>query len=323
MSSKKNKKTRRPQRRKHPQLKTLLAITLMLGTILAGLLILSHQPVTQRTDIDRGKSPALPLPHGLQPEGTNGSYPEPSTADRSAEMRDKPQTTSILAPVSLPAQPKVAIIMDDLGANLEVAQRAAALDSHITLAIIPDLRYANKTMHIAAQHAKEVMVHLPMEPINYPDHNPGEMALMLDMNDVELRRRTAYYLQKLPLAKGCNNHMGSAFTQAPHQMATVLEQLSARGLYFVDSLTSATSVGAEQARILAVPSTTRDVFLDNERDVEKITSQLTKLLRIAQKNGSAIGICHPYPETMVVLDNCASLAAKYGVEVVPASQLVR
>lgn len=178
-------------------------------------------------------------------------------------------------------------------------------------------------MHIAAQYGREVMVHLPMEPLNYPHHNPGKQALMLEMTENEIKSRTAYYLRKLPLAKGCNNHMGSAFTQVPHQMATVLEQISTHGLYFVDSLTSSNSVGAEQARKLQVPSVKRDVFLDNERDVEKITKQLTKLLRLAQKNGRAVGICHPYPETIAALRSGALLAAEYGVTVVPASKLVR
>ncbi|MCA1797480.1 MAG: divergent polysaccharide deacetylase family protein, partial [Geobacteraceae bacterium] len=227
------------------------------------------------------------------------------------------------SPAPVPDGAHVAIIMDDLGANLGAAEQVARLESPVTMAIIPDLRHSRKSMHIAAQHGREVMVHLPMEPLNYPRHNPGKMALMLNMTEAEIKSRTAYYLRKLPLAKGCNNHMGSAFTQSPHQMTMVLEQISSRGLYFVDSLTSARSVGAEQARNLRVPSATRDVFLDNERDVEKITDRLTELLRLAQKNGTSIGICHPYPETISALGSLATLAAEYGVSVVPASELVR
>ena len=146
---------------------------------------------------------------------------------------------------------------------------------------------------------------------------------MLDMDEDEIKRRTAYYLHKLPLTKGCNNHMGSAFTQKPRQIAAALEQVSACGLYFVDSLTSSSSVAAEQARRLHVPSARRDVFLDNEREVDKILLQLNKLFKIAEDNGTAIGICHPYPETIAALDSCADLASQYKVIVVPASKLVR
>lgn len=327
MSSNKNKKPRRTSRT-HMQLKTLLAIALMLGAILAGLLLLSYQPEDNRAGVGSDKSFSNTPQHEPYStdriKGTNTPYsPGSSVANKDPEAQDIPPLPPGLSPAPERAGAHVAIIMDDLGANLDAAHRIAGLESPITMAIIPDLQHSRESMDIAAQHGREIMVHLPMEPLNYPHHNPGKMALMLDMTEAEIKSRTAYYLRKLPLARGCNNHMGSAFTQAPHQMATVLEQISTHGLYFVDSLTSSNSVGAEQARKLQMQSATRDVFLDNERDVEKITKQLTKLFRIAQKNGTSIGICHPYPETITVLDTCASLAAEYGVTVVPASKVVR
>jgi polysaccharide deacetylase 2 family uncharacterized protein YibQ len=326
MPSTKNKKPCRPSRMR-AQLKTLLAIALMLGVILVGLLLLSYQPGDKSSATDSDKSSSTSSQQMLEAESihqaTAPGYPYPHMAGKSTEAQDIPLLPPGISSVPVPDRAHVAIIMDDLGANLDAAHKVSRLEIPITMAIIPDLQHARESMNIAAQHDKEVMVHLPMEPLNYPRHNPGEMALMLNMNEEIIKSRTAYYLSKLPLAKGCNNHMGSAFTQSPHQMATVLEQISSRGLYFVDSLTSARSIGAEQARNLRVPSATRDVFLDNERDVEKITNQLTRLLRLAQKNGTSIGICHPYPETITALGSCASLAAEYGVTVVPASKLVR
>ncbi|MGC9518554.1 MAG: divergent polysaccharide deacetylase family protein [Desulfuromonadaceae bacterium] len=319
MASDRHKKSRH-SRTSRPRLTTLIAFALMLGAIIGGLLILSHQPGTEEeADLSREQADTHagrqiysdPLEHRTPPASDN--------------LRDsvRPDKKLVLpVPLLDVEKPRVAIIMDDLGASPSTARQVAGLDVQITMAIIPDLDYAQQTMRIAEQHAREVMAHLPMEPLNYPHNNPGKMALMRNMNDAEITSRTAYYLRKLPLARGCNNHMGSAFTQEPHQMELVLEQLSKRGLYFIDSLTSSTSVGAEQARKLNIPHATRDVFLDNERDSEKITRQLKKLFRIAQHTGSAIGICHPYPETISVLESSAELAAEYGVNVVPASSLV-
>lgn len=326
MTTKKNPKSRRTQR-PYLRLKALLAIALMLGAILAGLLMLSYPPMDKNAGPNSDKSSSNAPKQGRYPDTTEDSsasrYPDSHPSDKSTEPHDTPQVTPRTSPAPEPDGAHIAIIMDDLGASLETAEQVARLEIPITMAIIPDLQYASSSMNIAAQYGKEVMVHLPMEPLNYPHHNPGEMALMLKMGDAEIKNRTAYYLHKLPLAKGCNNHMGSAFTQKPHKMATVLRELSNSGLYFIDSLTTSTSVGAKQAHKLQVPSATRDVFLDNERDVGKITNQLIRLLRIAQKNGSSIGICHPHPETITALNSCASLAAEYGVTVVPASKLVR
>ncbi|MFO7830689.1 MAG: divergent polysaccharide deacetylase family protein [Desulfuromonadaceae bacterium] len=306
-------------------MKTLIVIALMLGAILAGLLLLSYQPGDQSPGSDSDeKSHSTPSQQMLYnesiDEGESPRYPDPRPTDKSAKSED---VLPLEPPASRLDGAHIAIIMDDLGANLDTAEQVAKLEVPITMAIIPDLHHAQESMHIAAQYGREVMVHLPMEPLNYPQANPGDMALMLEMTEDEIKSRTAYYLRKLPLAKGCNNHMGSAFTQSPQQMTTVLEQISTQGFYFIDSLTSSNSIGAEQARKHHVPNATRDVFLDNERDVEKITKQLIKLLRIAQRNGTSIGICHPYPETITALEACASLADEYGVTVVPASKLVR
>ena len=45
----------------------------------------------------------------------------------------------------------------------------------------------------------------------------------------------------------------------------------------------------------------RDVFLDNERDTALIEQQFQKGLAIARKQGFAVMIGHPHPETLDVL----------------------
>lgn len=326
MASNKNKKPRLYTRR-HVPVKTLFAVALTLGAIIAGLLLLSYQPNNNRADIANDQVSISSRNKASLPDDSFQTFRAYPPVSGSKDKHTKGKEASILSPhnpsILKPEQPCIAIIMDDLGGSSSTAKQVAKLNIPVTMAIIPDLDYAEKTMHIAEQHGREVMVHLPMQPLNYPHHNPGKMALMLDMDEAEIKKRTAYYLHKLPLAKGCNNHMGSAFTQKPRQMGAALKQISARGLYFVDSLTSSNSVAAEQAHKLRVPSAKRDVFLDNERDVDKILQQLNKLFKIGQKNGTAIGICHPYPETISALDSCDDLANKYNVTIVPASKLVR
>jgi polysaccharide deacetylase 2 family uncharacterized protein YibQ len=316
-----SKKTRKPGKnpRTHVQLRVLLAFALMTGVILTGLILLTYSP-----DNNHPKS----ISDGSDSIDTQEEESYNIRSVKRPDSRPSDKEISVLNPPILPGKQKAlkaysAIIMDDLGANTATTRQVAKLEVPITMAIIPDLIHARESMNIAAKCDREVMVHLPMEPLGYPEQNPGEMALMLDMSRDEVTSRTLYYLRRLPLAKGCNNHMGSAFTQDAPRMEAVLEQLSARGMFFVDSLTSSKSVGAQIARNLGVTNARRDVFLDNERDVEKITQQLVKLLRIAEKNGTSLGICHPYPETITALNNCAALAAEYGVDIVPVSKLVR
>ena len=108
-------------------------------------------------------------------------------------------------------------------------------------------------------------------------------------------------LAQVPHVKGVNNHMGSAFTSDPEGMAAVMAVLKEKGLFVLESVTSAVSAAPEAARKAGVPFYRRAVFLDNVRNVRTILGQLKTAERAAVKNGRAIAIGHPYGETLEAL----------------------
>jgi hypothetical protein len=128
---------------------------------------------------------------------------------------------------------------------------------------------------------------------------------------------------RVPFAAGTNNHMGSRFTADRDLMRTVLKPIKERGLFFVDSRTTAKTVALDEARRMGIPSAQRDVFLDADEDRGRIRGRLVELLQKARKKGRAVGICHPFPETLAVLKSSLYLVDVYGLELVPVSRLVR
>lgn len=218
--------------------------------------------------------------------------------------------------------PKVAIVMDDLGMDLASARALLAIDLPVTFAILPWNERAPQVAELAHKAGREVLIHLPMEPQGYPATKPGPEALLLSLNDAEIRRRFAGYRQRVPHAVGGNNHMGSRFTEDREKMQVVIEEMQGAGLFFLDSLTSGSSVAFEVAREAGVPAARRDRFLDNVQSVPKIAAELRKLARLAAHQGHAVGICHPYPETLAALRQEADTFAREGVEVVPVSRLL-
>lgn len=200
----------------------------------------------------------------------------------------------------------VAIIIDDIGNQWQRAQRLLQLSEPITLAILPYSPYGQKIAQIASKHNKEVILHAPMEPLHADSWEGG---LSLSMNSMELKNSLNDMLDWLPEATGVNNHMGSLFTAKKEPMTQVLSVIAERGLYFLDSRTSADSQGLSVARSLAIPSAQRHVFLDNERDVELIQKQLDRLFEQAKTRGYAVGIGHPYTETLEVLERTLSKEA--------------
>ena len=153
----------------------------------------------------------------------------------------------------------------------------------------------------ARRSGRPVMLHLPMQPLHWPEVDPGRGALLVSMDRPEIEARVRAALDEVPFATGVNNHMGSRFTEDQTRMNWVLELLRDRNLFFLDSWTSIRSRALAEARRLGVPSNRRSTFLDNVQEPEAIRIQIRKLVARARRRGAAVGIGHPYPITCQVL----------------------
>jgi polysaccharide deacetylase 2 family uncharacterized protein YibQ len=130
-------------------------------------------------------------------------------------------------------------------------------------------------------------------------------------------------LQTVPGAVGLNNHMGSRGTADRRVMRAVLAVARERGLYFVDSRTTADTVAADTAAELGVPRAARTIFLDNTNDEEAIRAEVQRLISLARTRGEAIAIGHAHYLTPRVVAQMRDEFDRQGVELVPLSVLVR
>lgn len=227
-------------------------------------------------------------------------------------------------PVSMPtppagSAPRVAIVIDDLGRSVGILERLAALGVPLSYAVLPFESQTDAVVAWLTAHDAEILCHLPMEPESGLDPGPG--ALYRSMSRDQLRGATESALDRVPGAVGANNHMGSGLSAEPPAMRAVLDVLRGRGLFYLDSRTTAATVGYSEARALGMRAAERNVFLDNDRDPAAIRAQLAALFARAAEHGSAIGIAHPYPETLEVLAAEVEAAVRRGFTFVPASAL--
>lgn len=229
------------------------------------------------------------------------------------------QRYAMPAPVA-PKGPRIAIVIDDMGVNKPQTAAAIGLPSPITFAFLP---YAQD---VAGQAAKaraaghELIVHMPMQPQGPADPGPGALNPALPV--AENVKRLKHNLDAFGAYVGINNHMGSRATEDTPLMAAVMAELKARGLMFLDSRTTAKSVGSKAAISAGIPNVQRDVFLDHEIDERKIATQLDRLEAIARRHGAAIAIGHPHPETLKVLNRWLPAAQARGIVFVPLTALV-
>ena len=232
-------------------------------------------------------------------------------------------TQNRFAPVTATAQaprlPAIAIVIDDMGADVAQGRRAIALPRAVALSFLP---YPDETAMLAREGARaghEILVHVPMQAED--DENPGPMALRIDHPPQETVRRLEWALSRVPGFAGINNHMGSRFTEDRAALVPVIEALYDRRVFFFDSRTSAASQVVPVARAFGVPSAARDVFLDDVQKPEAVAVQLALLQKEARASGVAIAIGHPHDVTLAALARwCANLK---GYELVPVGVAIR
>jgi polysaccharide deacetylase 2 family uncharacterized protein YibQ len=221
-----------------------------------------------------------------------------------------------------PPHPRIAIVVDDLGADKRAAEDLLRLDIPLTFSILPLQPSSRRIAYRAHAEGREIILHLPMEPHGYPLKDPGRGALFVSMDESELLRQLREDLEAVPFITGVNNHMGSRFMEHGDKVRLVLSELKQRDLFFLDSRTTSKSQGYPIAHDLALRADKRDLFLDNESDVGYTTLQLQQLIRIARDHGTAIGICHPYPSTITALEEMIPQIKAEEIEIVPLSQVL-
>jgi uncharacterized protein len=193
-------------------------------------------------------------------------------------------------------KPRLALIIDDIGASLSHAKPFLDLGVPMTFAILPRLAASEESAFFIHNQGHEIMLHQPMEPRDR-GLSPGPGALYVGDEPTKISHTVVENISSVPFATGMNNHMGSRFTASPKEMRETLQVVKDRGLFFVDSLTTGDSKGYKTAKTLHLPATSRDVFLDNRVEESAILRQLQQLKGIALRHGYAVGIGHPFAET--------------------------
>ena len=301
-----------------------LAILLLLVTA-AGLLtfrlILKQPPVGTVKPIKPSEYPLKPAKKTPPPKRPVYSPSKPPAFEIFPTEQEIPPR-----PIPVPDLPKtlprVAIIIDDLGYHKKLTEKFLELDAILTFSILPHSPFQERIAKAAKAKGHDIVLHLPMEPMEYPEVDPGPGTLLTSMPPDQLINQLIRNLDAVPFVVGVNNHMGSKMTASSIHMYQIFTILKKRGIYFIDSRTTSESLSKPSARLLQVPFAQRDVFIDHIPKPSFIRKQIKLLVRIAGNQGQAIGIVHPHRITYEIFREVLP-ELKKKVVLVSASDLVQ
>lgn len=218
-------------------------------------------------------------------------------------------------------QPAISIIIDDMGYQLKSGNRAVNLPGAITYSFLPHAPHVKRLSQLAHDQDKEIMLHLPMESDAGKRLGPG--GLTECMTEKKFFDVLDSSIDSIPYVTGFNNHMGSLLTKSQLWMTRLMRKVATdKNLYFVDSKTTSDSVALKVARAVGLKSIKRDIFIDHEASTIFIEKQLKKLIRKAQRKGTALAIAHPKKITISILERWLPGLKAKGVKLVPVSTLI-
>lgn len=218
-------------------------------------------------------------------------------------------------------QSQIALVIDDMGVDRKRSARALRLPAPVTMAYLPYAQDVQDQTQEAHRLGHELLVHLPMEAMD-KNADPGPNALFTTLKQDEILNRLRANLDRFTGYVGINNHMGSRFTSFEPGMEAVIAELKARGLLFLDSRTSADSVGYKIARRVGMPTAYRDVFLDHVEGAANVAQQLRVLEDVARRHGMAIAIGHPHDSTLDELERWIPTLQTKGLQLIPLSAMI-
>lgn len=222
-------------------------------------------------------------------------------------------------------KPRIAFVLSELGhARIAAEEIIKKLPPAITLSFSPyakprSLEYLSA---LARANGHEVMLDLPLEPIDFPQRDPGPNALLTALEPSENLERLNWSLERSTGYVGVAVWMGSRFVASPRQMRPLFEAIEARGLVLLDNAEREESLTDDLAKEFKVPTLTSHRYVDvplASRDA--IDARLAQVERIALQFGSAIAMGRPFPVTVERLAEWSTEIEKRGIVLVPITVL--
>jgi hypothetical protein len=212
--------------------------------------------------------------------------------------------------------PKVALVIGGLGLNAKATRDAIQdLPPEVTLSFVPYAEGLQGWIDLARANGHEVLLEAPMEPLDYPQNDPGPYTLMAQDPPQETVKRLEMLLSRATGYFGLTNYLGGRFMTSDSAMTAFSGALHQRGLAFIDDGSAAGRGGAE-------PRASAERVIDQELDSASIDQQLQALETSAQQHGKALASGFAYPVTLQEVQHWAAGLQARGLVLAPASALM-
>jgi uncharacterized protein len=218
--------------------------------------------------------------------------------------------------------PMIAIIVTDLGLTKRSAELAIRLPEPVTLSFSPYTPDLSSWVASARLAGHELLLDLPMEPVNYPARDPGPLALMVTRDQPGNEMRLKKTMTTATGYMGFMMPQNEVFSSNNELFKSLIGVLSGRGLMLVVGKPPHKSETKEMLETGSLAHVVADTLIDEELTEAGIGARLTLLEQTAKQNGYAVGVARGYPLTLKELKQWAEKLEENGFTLVPVSIII-
>ena len=219
---------------------------------------------------------------------------------------------------------RVVLVIGGLGISQTSTQEAIGkLPGSVTLAFAPYGNSLARWMQEARKGGHELLLQIPMEPLDYPSTDPGPHTLKAAADLPENLANLHWSMSRITNYVGVTNYLGNKMLQQPGSLSPIFAELAERGVLFFEDGSVKNSVGEGVALKELLPYARADVLIDNIRSRSAIVEKLAKLSEQAKRTGLAIGVGNAFPDTIALVADYARQAKENGIEITPLASVVK
>jgi len=236
-----------------------------------------------------------------------------------------PMHTSAAATAAA-ASGRLSIVLFGLGDDARRVVDVMRRPLPFAVAIPAGQPWSAAAFHAARERQREVVLHLPLEPLNYPQVDPGPGAILVTMGRSKIESTVRHDLDEAGGGVAAvANLMGSLATQDQTVMTAVYDVLRERRAPFLHMTPAAGSVCRSLASQMGVVYQEPDVVLDAEtlHAGKALDARWKDLLDRTRRHGQAIVMLRATDAALAWLPGALSPKRLGSVEIVPLTSLVR
>lgn len=196
-------------------------------------------------------------------------------------------------------RPRIAVVVGELGLSHKTSEAAINdLADSVTLAFASYGSAVDSWMLRARSHGHEIMLSVPMEPLDYPLSDPGSQSILVSNTEAENKTRLLSHMAKGVAYTGVTSFSGSRLTTTPDALRPILAELKSRGLFWFDARLTPLSAGQALAKEIGLPAIDADFHIDADAAPNFMDVLLHDVETSAQQSGRAIVLIEPSPMTI-------------------------